>query len=163
MSNHNKISALFSTALSNGLKSPRITFNTEAGKIQFSLAPATGKNPGCIYVKVDGEYVGKILPNGTFQSVKFCSEVAAYLSDLNLDVVGTVKAYGHRTGNCCFCARHLEDGRSVAVGYGPTCADNFGLPWGDVRVSSQMEIEVPATPVANDNLVCELALAMGAC
>lgn len=39
--------------------------------------------------------------------------------------------YGHATGQCSFCARPLSDDRSVAVGYGPVCAVNFNLPWGE--------------------------------
>jgi len=27
----------------------------------------------------------------------------------------------------------LTDPRSVAVGYGPDCADNYGLPWGALQ------------------------------
>ena len=27
--------------------------------------------------------------------------------------------------------RALSDDRSTAVGYGPICADHFGLPWGE--------------------------------
>lgn len=38
--------------------------------------------------------------------------------------------YGHRTGRCCFCQRDLSDKRSVDVGYGPICAEKWGLPWG---------------------------------
>lgn len=39
--------------------------------------------------------------------------------------------FGHRTGQCVFCLRHLTDERSVSVGYGPICAGNNGLPWGE--------------------------------
>jgi hypothetical protein len=31
---------------------------------------------------------------------------------------------------CCFCNKLLSDERSAAVGYGHTCATNWGLPWG---------------------------------
>jgi hypothetical protein len=27
----------------------------------------------------------------------------------------------------------LNDARSIAVGYGPVCAEKFGLPWGETR------------------------------
>ena len=30
---------------------------------------------------------------------------------------------------CSFCQRPLNDPRSVRWGYGPVCADNYGLPW----------------------------------
>jgi hypothetical protein len=38
---------------------------------------------------------------------------------------------GHATSTCSFCQRLLSDERSLAMGYGPICAQNFGLPWGD--------------------------------
>ena len=37
---------------------------------------------------------------------------------------------GRMAGSCCFCGRPLTDDRSVAVGYGSTCASHYGLPWG---------------------------------
>lgn len=40
------------------------------------------------------------------------------------------KGIGAVTGFCCFCSLELTDARSVTAGYGPTCADNNGLPWG---------------------------------
>ena len=38
-------------------------------------------------------------------------------------------AFGRTSSFCCYCARRLEDGRSVDVGYGPVCAKKYGLPW----------------------------------
>lgn len=42
-------------------------------------------------------------------------------------------AYGKSTEHCVFCGRGLSDDRtgcSLEVGYGPVCADKYGLPWG---------------------------------
>jgi len=39
--------------------------------------------------------------------------------------------FGAITGQCVFCGRRLTDERSIAVGYGPTCASHNGLPWGE--------------------------------
>lgn len=36
------------------------------------------------------------------------------------------QAFGRQHGLCCACARHLDDDRSLAVGYGPVCADHYG-------------------------------------
>lgn len=36
--------------------------------------------------------------------------------------------------NCCFCGLHLTDSVSRAMGYGPICADKWGLPYGHVDV-----------------------------
>lgn len=33
---------------------------------------------------------------------------------------------------CCFCGRDLDTKESIFAGYGPICADKYGLPWGDV-------------------------------
>jgi hypothetical protein len=52
------------------------------------------------------------------------------LSESTLVDAETAAAFGHLYGSCVFCARHLSDERSIAVGYGPDCADNNGLPWG---------------------------------
>lgn len=40
--------------------------------------------------------------------------------------------FGKLWGSCVFCSRLLTDERSVAVGYGPVCAEHNGLPWGEV-------------------------------
>ena len=36
------------------------------------------------------------------------------------------RAFGKQHGFCCACARDLDDDRSLAVGYGPVCASNYG-------------------------------------
>jgi len=41
------------------------------------------------------------------------------------------KEYGRLTGNCCFCHKELSTDNSLEVGYGPICADNFNLKWGN--------------------------------
>lgn len=38
--------------------------------------------------------------------------------------------HGRETGWCMFCSKQLTDSRSVAFGYGPTCAHKYKLPWG---------------------------------
>lgn len=39
--------------------------------------------------------------------------------------------WGKLYGRCVFCSLPLTDERSIAVGYGPVCAEHHGLPWGD--------------------------------
>lgn len=41
------------------------------------------------------------------------------------------KAFGDSTHHCVFCHKGLTTKESKAVGYGPVCADNYGLPWGE--------------------------------
>lgn len=41
------------------------------------------------------------------------------------------KAWGDATHHCIYCGLELTDDRSITAGYGPKCASNYGLPWGD--------------------------------
>jgi len=38
---------------------------------------------------------------------------------------------GALTSRCCFCRKELTTKESVGAGYGPICAGNYGLPWGE--------------------------------
>lgn len=55
------------------------------------------------------------------------STVKDTLVQLGNDPHKVASAHGKFTGNCCFCNRHLEDDRSTGVGYGPVCAEKWGL------------------------------------
>jgi hypothetical protein len=44
---------------------------------------------------------------------------------------------GQLTSACCFCSRLLETLESISAGYGPVCADKYGLPWGEVSDDSR--------------------------
>jgi uncharacterized protein (TIGR02996 family) len=54
-----------------------------------------------------------------------------FLDRMSADPVGFVAECGRDMGRCCYCNMPLEDERSKVVGYGPTCAKRWGLPWGD--------------------------------
>jgi hypothetical protein len=54
-------------------------------------------------------------------------DVAKLLLELGKDPAAAASQYGKMTGYCCFCHRPLSDEKSVAVGYGPVCADKWGL------------------------------------
>jgi hypothetical protein len=114
------------------LKSPRVLFQTDdAGEFMVRRAKAESRNPGHLYVVQNGQYVGKVAPNGRFWPDRECTPaVETALVAFNRDPQKAALAYGQATGNCCFCARELTDARSVEAGYGPICAGNFGLPWG---------------------------------
>ena len=147
-----RIVALFAAATAAGLRRPKIRLNAGSQTIKFTPAPATSVNAGCVYVKDNGgyenaTYFGKITPDGTFCPSKDCSDaIRDLIVALAQDPVTVARTYGHTTGNCCFCGLELTDGRSIAVGYGPICASNYSLPWGDVTVNTELEIEVPGAP-----------------
>jgi hypothetical protein len=130
-----RIFALFAAAANAQLKNPAIRLADDAGHhMVLSLASATSKNPGCIYVKGDrgsGQYFGKITPIGRFMSVANCpATVEGQLQAFAADPETVAAKYGKLTGRCCFCGRALTDERSTAMGYGPVCAHKFGLNWG---------------------------------
>lgn len=122
----------FALALKAGIKRPKV--NT--GDLLFSLAPATGRNAGHVYVKGekdaygDRPYLGKITPEGKFFAGRGVEDdVKQRIAEVGSDVVGSAKAHGAQHGNCCFCSRDLTTDESVSNGYGPICADRYGLPW----------------------------------
>lgn len=126
--------ALFATATGNGMKKPTIRLAVLGLKFTLSLAPAAGKNAGYVYLKVDGEYRGKISPEGKIFPYELADDqreaVFRLLGALAADPAGVALDYGKATGTCCFCAKDLTDERSVFAGYGPQCAEHYGLPWG---------------------------------
>ena len=122
----------FALALKAGIKRPKV--NT--GDLLFSLAPAHGRNAGCVYVKGekdaygDRPYLGKITPEGKFfAGPNVEDDVKQRIAEVGSDVVGSAKAHGAQHNNCCFCSRDLTTDESVSNGYGPICADRYGLPW----------------------------------
>lgn len=121
---------LFSRASSRGLKRPAIHVTVDDCALELSRAPDHGKNPGCIYVHLEGGYAGKIFPDNRFRAREDQEKLTSLLVKFGSDPAGVAAASGHLTGRCSFCNRKLTDERSTAVGYGSTCADNYGLPWG---------------------------------
>lgn len=130
--------ALFARARAAGLRHPKIRLATADGlPVVLALAGERAKVPGSITVTDGGgfeagRYFGRVLTSGALDRGRDCSPaVVKVLTDLAADPAGTAAIHGRREGWCCFCARGLVDGRSVAVGYGPVCAEKFGLPWGE--------------------------------
>lgn len=124
------------------LKRPAIVLqNAAVGEIRLSEAGQKARVPGSINVTTPGPYgervwYGRVTVDGTFQQSPKVVAPTALVEALRLfaaDPVGQAAKHGHLTGRCCFCNRKLEDERSTAVGYGPICADHYGLPWGEAR------------------------------
>lgn len=131
------------------IKWPKVTLETEGGQtIRLARAGDRSRKPGHINVTDgrpfgDNTFYGSIdLEGNLIPASSMNDEVLGFLTtfDAQPEVVAT--AYGLRTGACCFCSRELTDGRSVAMGYGPICAEHYGLPWGDERVGSTVEVSV---------------------
>lgn len=133
--------ALFAKAQSAGLRYPKIRLTApQSGPVVLSVAGAQSRAPGSVNV-TDGRpyganrWYGRISPSGAWELPRagVPDDVQALVRDLAARPAAVASAHGHASGSCCFCARQLDDARSVAVGYGPICADRFGLPWGEDR------------------------------
>lgn len=118
----------------NSIKYPSIRMvTTDGSKVQIFLAVKD-----YIGLKVDGVYQGKILDTGKFfwypvsmDSIK--QEIEAFCKI----PTHAAKVNGQKYGHCCFCKQELTNAISVYNGYGPICADNYGLPW------EAPEVEIP--------------------
>jgi hypothetical protein len=126
--------AMFDKA-STALRYPTVVFDIPGSpKLRISRAGANSNAPGALNVKLDGsrEYMGRVHTNGTWVPGRDCTDTAvgAAVAAFARNPVGVAAEYGRRTGCCCFCNRKLTDERSTAVGYGPVCADHYGLAWG---------------------------------
>lgn len=123
---------LFDTAKEN-LKWPKIRLSAGDNPLVLGVAGPRAKFPGTINVTDGGPYganiwYGRIDRDGNFEKARSATfEVVAVLKALANDPAHTAEVYGKRFNECCFCARELTDDRSVNAGYGPTCAENFGL------------------------------------
>jgi len=121
------------------LKYPKIKFHDlpGIGNLKLVRSGAKSKRPGTIAVtdgKAFGEnkYYGHISRDGLFVTARDCTAaVSEFVQEFGENPVEVAALYGQRVGSCCFCARELTDERSTTVGYGPICADHFGLPWGE--------------------------------
>jgi len=88
-----------------------------------------------LFVRLGDTYAGRI-ENGAFlpRSATGADALPA-LQTLLESPLGTLAEIGRFSGTCCYCARELTDPRSVSMGYGPVCAENYGLPWGETQVT----------------------------
>ena len=123
-----RLKLAFDTAIANarargrGLRAPRITI----GSIVISPAGAASKNPGALYVKDTGTYLGKV-SGGKFFASRECDpdqeqKVLSFIADPKAAAV----AYGKETGVCCVCNATLTNKESIEAGIGPICAENWG-------------------------------------
>lgn len=123
------------------LKFPAIVMSVPAANltVRINVAGQGARFPGSLNV-TSGEkppmgerrdWYGRVHKDGTYESRGNADEaITERLIAFAADPAAVAAEHGRLTGRCCFCNRHLQDERSTAVGYGATCADHYGLPWG---------------------------------
>jgi len=129
-----KLEQLFADAAARGFKKPML----RAHGFTFKLAPATGRNPGAIYVtdSEDGNYLGKLKDGAISSNLNFAAAqlIAAVMAEPGQEAI----KWGHATGRCAICGRPLINSISIASGIGPVCAEKLGIP-----LVSTEETELP--------------------
>lgn len=126
----------------NQAKRPKLRVLIGKEELQLSRAGATARFPGSLnIVEVQGRgWLGRIHLDGKFEPSRLVNETRAKeigeaLKEFASNPEEVARAYGKQTGHCCFCAKHLEDERSLIMGYGPVCAANWKLPWGERKAA----------------------------
>lgn len=118
------IETAFQSALSKGIKHPKLVF------AEFKFVQ--GRSPATILVYASDEsrtYYGRVT-GGKFFASSVCSRdtehaVLAVAADPHNQAV----AYGKKFGKCSACSRTLTDEKSVVAGIGPVCRKVYG--WGE--------------------------------
>jgi hypothetical protein len=179
--NAKNIFALFKFA-SAKLKYPKVVLTIPSQDplpvkaIQIYPAGKLSKYYGSLSVVSEGKYpyrkwFGVIDPAGVFEASPYFEslpqsskeQIVLLLSLFGENPASLAAKQGKLLGNCCFCGLPLEDESSVSAGYGPVCAENYGLPWGGKIAKSflsAMEANPPAAVPVSENQPKEKASAV---
>lgn len=133
------LQAAFDAVRQRGAKKAQITI----GELNISLAAGNGRNPGALYVKVRGEYMGKIAADGRwFPGRDAHATIGTQLAEIDRDPQAAIKvdalararkiAEAELAGEqievpCGCCGILLTDPVSRERGIGPICAGKWGF------------------------------------
>ena len=142
-----RIIAMFDRAQTH-LRMPAIVLDG----FRVNIAGQRAREPGCLTITSaeragDGRrtWLGRVTRAGQFEPSRVApATLGEQLRRFAADPAGVAAEYGRLHGKCCFCRRSLTDERSTAVGYGPDCAENFGLPWGSRQAATSLPVAAPA-------------------
>lgn len=102
-----------------GVKSPNRKFSVHLPGVTISTV-TKGINVGHLYLFENGNYVGKITPEGALKG-DVSEDTLNLLEDANENLLKLAQMYGHETGQCSICSRPLSDKISLQLGIGPIC------------------------------------------
>jgi hypothetical protein len=131
-----RVLELFRTAAAH-LKRPGIVLRVGATTIKLSVASEAARHPGTVNVADHapygmGRFYGRISRDGRFEPSRTESPAGLpeKLREFAQHPARVAAEHGRLTGHCCFCNLPLSDERSTDAGYGPVCAEHWGLAWG---------------------------------
>lgn len=107
----------------------------EHDKLKLQRAGGSAAFPGSINILHGDSWLGRIHTDGKLQfkrdvANKVRQQVLESLHNFMDNPKQAAKIYGQKYGYCCFCQRELVEQSSVYLGYGPVCAEKWGLPHG---------------------------------
>ena len=111
------------------LRYPAINLTSKDGR-KIRVYRAT---KGYIAIKVDSEYVGKLVSADAQIILYSAKELLPEIDALLSNPISESALQGKEYGRCCFCNRELDNEGSIQHGYGPICAEKWGLPWSAER------------------------------
>lgn len=110
---------------------PCIRLRTEKGQ-NIQLRPARSQRGVTVAVGgARGLVLQEILDTSYLRYLPDLTDVLNILHEMAAHPRETVILHGKKYKSCCFCGISLTDPRSIVMGYGPICAENYGLPWGE--------------------------------
>ncbi len=139
--NPSKLFELFDKARQS-LKYPSLTIPDGENKAQIKLG--IGNDPNTIWVSNGyarsnpyNKLYGKFIRGYTlFYNYKAPNHIDLVLTELCKDPIKYSIIHGQQYKHCCFCNTELTSKASLFVGYGPICAEKWGLPWGEIKDES---------------------------
>lgn len=121
-------------------KYPKISLEVNGSPLKLTLAGPKAKCPGTINVSDGGSWgdnvwYGRVTKEGIWSPTssvtdELRSKIQRLLSAFAHNPAHAAMTFGKQTDHCCFCMKQLDTKESKHVGYGPICADKWGLPWG---------------------------------
>lgn len=124
--NTSRVFAMFASAMAQGITKPIIRLTCDGKPIRLKW----WNNRVYINGKQFGEKYGSLLDNVCYIDGG-PANLPKLIALLCRDPQRVIAAYGHQSHHTCsFCGRDLSTAESTHVGYGPICAEKFGLPWG---------------------------------
>jgi hypothetical protein len=109
--------------------------------------------------------VGHIGPAGNFHMWRSCSGDLRRRVYAAIEVLDQAKAqdewlvaglaFAQEGSQCFICGRDLDTPESLTAGYGPTCADKHGLPWGAKAVPMSVRLAQAEAPASAAEITSE--------
>lgn len=159
--NFNQLFSMFDKAAEN-LKFPRMQLEHESTTIRMIRCGPNSRYHGGINVEVNGNWFGRIERDGNMygyghqqlrrENIGYeVLPIFEYLLAFSENPTLHARVHGQRYNYCCFCCRELNNTVSVELGYGPICADKYGLPHSIEHINGNVDGD-NLDLLLNDNL-----------